>query len=97
MKIIDMHEIEARHKGYWFSPETMRFWRTRLPQTGVELADGTSLFVSSERDFHGKLRLYTVRRQRVDGSIETVGEFQAYETRAQAQRAMKRFVNDLNV
>lgn len=90
LKTVCMSDIEARHSGRWFAPDTKRFWGTRLPQTGVELEDGTRLFVSSELNFNRTERLYTVRRQDLEGNIETVGEFQGYRTREQANRAMRR-------
>lgn len=93
---INMSDIEAKHTGNWFDPDTKRFWGTRLPQTGIELEDGTRMFVSSEWNFHKTERFFTIRRQHLDGSIETVGEFQGYWTRPQATRMMKRIAKELH-
>ena len=39
-------------------------------------------------------RRYTVRRANPDGSVDTVGEFQAHATRAAAIRAIQGLMND---
>ena len=66
---------------YWFEPGTMRFFRSRVSETVYP----GGYFVTSEQGPNG-VRRYSVR-QCVDGSISTVGEFQAYQTAAQAHRA----------
>ena len=72
---------------HWFDPDTMRFFRTRLPRHGYRGPGGT-YFVSSEQ---GPLmpREYTVRRLVGLGRIETVGEFCGYKARATATEAAK--------
>lgn len=74
--------------GYWFSPNTMRLFRARLPRVAYETNAGV-LFITSEENRSGERR-YTVRRQLPNGDIITVGEFQGYPTRAAALAEVKR-------
>ena len=90
----DEVEREADNVGsHWFEPATLGFFRGRV---GYEVYGGR-YFVSSEqggRDIWGGQRRYTVREVRYNDegrfSINTVGEFGEYDTRAQAHGAAKR-------
>ena len=89
-------EVKARNREagqYCFSPSTMRFFRSKVARWTTTAADGRVYFVSSEQ-FVGSSgvaspRRYTVRVQKHDGSIDTVGEFQGYETLSDAKRAAR--------
>jgi hypothetical protein len=83
---------------HWFKPDTMRFFGCRVGSAVY----GGRYFITSEQDtyvsstgspgaWYGR-RLYTVRMANHDGSIETIGEFGAYETRAQALGAIRRIL-----
>jgi hypothetical protein len=77
---------ENQRAGYhFFSPDTMRFFGSRVLPTVY----GGRYFITVEDDFSGTKRLYTIREAQADGSVDTVGEFQAYETRAQAVKAVQ--------
>ena len=78
---------EAGH--HWFEPATMRFFRSRV--SGPVIAN---MFVSSEDDRLGGGRLYTIRRANPDGSIDTVGDFQQYGSKAAALRAIRRIAKE---
>jgi len=80
---VSMATIKRRTTGHWFDPGTMRFFSSRVGQTGWEGPGGT-YFVSSEQFDSTSPRLYTVRRQKSGGDIDTVGEFQGYTSRAAA-------------
>mgnify|MGYP003526637488 CR=1 FL=1 len=89
--LISMQDIQRKHTGHWFSRDTMRFFLSRVGEYGYQ-GPGGVYFVSSERfSRDGSPRLYTVRRQDPDGSIETVGEFQGYKSRSGAHAAAKRY------
>ncbi len=79
-------EIEALNEsngGYWFSPDTRRFFASRYGETVY----GGYWFVSSEKAcFDDPTRVYTVRRSDAYGSIST-GDH--YPTRARAVAAAK--------
>ena len=74
---------------YWFSPDTMRFFRSRVSDQ-VYQGPGGIYFVSSERGPEMP-RMYTVRRFRPDtGGVETAEEFQGYAKATQARRVAAR-------
>lgn len=89
----DMSEvIRANEKrgDNWFDVDTKRFFRSRIGRTLY----GGRYFVTSEQ-FVAPMagddgpRRYSIREVMPDGAINTVGEFQAYTTRADAIRAIK--------
>lgn len=77
-----------RPEGHWFDAGTKRFFGCRLPKAAFETNAGL-LFISSELDFNRERRYYNVRRQKLNGDIETIGEFNAYRTRAEAMNAVR--------
>lgn len=87
-----VREANRDHGHYWFEPATLRFFRSR---PGRRLYGGR-YFISSEQfvgsNGYRAPRRYTVREVSADGSIDTVGAFQAYETRAQAVAAIRRLL-----
>lgn len=70
----------------WFSPETMRFFDTRVGHSVY----GGRYFVTSEKGPDG-VRKWSIR-ECVDGVIDTVGEFQAYESHEQAVAEIQRLL-----
>ena len=85
----DADDLRAYVKSYgnhFFDPSTMRFFNSRL----CGGCDSLGFFVTSERFDAATPRLYTVRRLRIGGEVDTVGEFQAYATLRQARAAIRR-------
>lgn len=72
----------------WFRPDTLRFFRTRLPRVAYETNAGV-LFIISGVNPSGDRR-YTICRQLFDGSITIVGESHSFPTRAAALAEIKR-------
>jgi hypothetical protein len=72
---------------FYFSPDTMAFFNSRVE--GPEVFGGR-YFVTSEQYEIDHPRLYTVREASENGRIDTVGDFQAYETLEEAQDAARR-------
>lgn len=86
-----MAELKAANRAadlHWFDPATLRFFRSRVGEI-----IGSGYFVSSEQGPDG-VRRYTVRRGMADGSVDTVGEFQAHATRARALAAIRCLLED---
>jgi hypothetical protein len=81
---------EAKRAGsHFFDTDTMRFFGSRVLPTVY----GGRYFITSEQDHYGNgAKAYTIRIALADGHIDTVGDFQAYATRAQAVSAVKRLV-----
>lgn len=91
---IPMSNIRSQAKGHWFDRDTMRFFRSRIPEYAVE-GPGGIYFHSSERGPSG-VRRYSVRRaipapghtpHAVRYSIETVGDFQGFGSSRAASKA----------
>lgn len=85
--IEDLKQLNRKNGGCWFEPSTMRFFGTRICG-GIQFG---RFFISSEQPPHGQ-RKYSVRSFDEAGDIDTVGEFCAYDTQAQAQAALREAV-----
>ncbi len=87
--VTEMRQANEHAGYYWFSPDTMRCFKSRILAGILTVPDG-SLFVTSESGPSG-IRRYSVawigstgvRR----GYVERVGEFQAYATAVAARKA----------
>ena len=98
--LVDMDDARERTSvlggsRYWFEPDTIRFFGSRIAEYGYLSADAArTYFVSSERDSHGAWdgqRRYSVRVQdRATGEIDTVGEFGQYGSRSGADHRAQR-------
>jgi hypothetical protein len=85
-----MADVRQANKdaGYhWFDSSTLGFFGSVIGRTLY----GGRYFISSEQGPNG-IRAYTVREVEADGGIETVGDFQQYETAAQARAAIKQLL-----
>jgi hypothetical protein len=83
----NMDEVKAANQAdgqHWFDGPTMAFFRCRIESQLI----GGRWFISSEQSAEDAPRLYTVRAVASDGTVSTVGEFQAYETLADALMAL---------
>jgi hypothetical protein len=87
-EIIEALEAHERRGGYFFTPEIVRFFSSRIYRryhpSGVIAG---RYFITSEKWNAFAPRLYTVRRAEDDGAITTVGEFAAHRTPKQAVKA----------
>ena len=85
-KFNSMNDIEWTNQAighHYFSTDTMRFFSSKI----YPCVYRGRFFVTSEKDkFSGKPREYSVRMAESNGSIETIGEFQAFSSKAQAER-----------
>lgn len=93
-----MEDVRAANESighHWFEPSTLRFFRSRIGQTLY----GGRYFVTSEQFVPRATgcsgpRRYTIRAAKPSGAIETVGEFQQYETSEQARRVIKQLLGE---
>lgn len=75
--------------SYWFSPDTMRTFGTKVERT-VYQGPGGIFFITSEDDFRRERRLWTVRKFNPENSdIDTAGVFQGYTSHEDAQEAAR--------
>lgn len=72
----DVKRANREAGNYFFEPQTMSFFASAIE---TELMEGR-YFITPEKDFTGRKRLYTVREVLEDGSIKTVGDFQGFPT-----------------
>lgn len=85
-------EIRARNAAighHFFEPSAMRFFRSRC-SGAVYPGTRSTWFVTSEQFDSDSPRLYSVRVQQIDGTIDTVGEFQQYATSREARAVAAR-------
>ncbi len=84
---IDQIKDANKAAGYhFFSPDSLRFFGSRVLPTVY----AGNVFITSEyTNWDRSDRAYTVRRLESDGTIETVGEFLGYATRAEAVKVAR--------
>lgn len=70
--------------SHWFDADTMRFFRTRVGQF-FPTPGGAYFVTSEEAPSDARPRRWSVRYIGDDGTITTVGDFQAYGTPRQAK------------
>ena len=80
---------EANHINgfFFFEPGAMRFFDSQIHT--IEPIHGC-LFITSEQFNYDSPRLYTIRKANQDGSIESVSEFQEFETIEEANAAAEK-------
>lgn len=73
----------ASADSHWFEKSALIYFSSRI-SSHVYSVPGGALFVSSEqfKSFDGKdgLRLFSIRSCSFEGSVDTVGDFQQYES-----------------
>jgi hypothetical protein len=77
----------TRDGGYWFSDGAMAFFNSIVYP---DIYHGRYFITSESYDGSDAARAYSIRRANDDGTIDTVGEFQDYETREDAILAVGR-------
>jgi len=86
LTIADVKRINAEKGQYYFTSDTMRFFKSRIES---ELYNN-KYFITSEQSPEME-RKYSIRKFDKDtGSISTVGEFQAYNSKQSAKEALKK-------
>lgn len=87
LTINDVMRKNREEGQHWFSPATMSFFKSRVETSGDLIKN--KYFVTSEKaPSPGSKRLYSIRKfDKETGDVNTVGEFQEYSTKAQAENA----------
>jgi len=90
--------IEGR-KGYWFTPDTLAFFDSKLSSYGYLCPHKAYVyFVSSEKrpEGPGELeptkRLYTIRKMSTTGTIYNLGESMRYKSEKSAFNALTKLL-----
>jgi hypothetical protein len=88
----NIEQIKKLNKAighHWFSPETMSFFSCEVLPT---IYAGKYFITSEEDTFANYARKFTVRIAKANGDIDTVGDFQAYETAEEAIEAVQELI-----
>lgn len=89
MTLAEAKAIYITGSGHFFDRETLKYWGTRV-ESGLYK---NRCFVTSDLDFDGSRRAFTVRRFSPDFlHVETVGEFQEYALKGTAREAAKEVI-----
>jgi hypothetical protein len=89
MTLSEAKAIYGTGSGHFFDRDTMKYWGSRIESALYK----NRCFVTSELNFDGSRRAYTVRRFSPDFlHVETVGEFQEHATKYGAREAAKEVV-----
>lgn len=76
--IAAMEKANKKAGRYFFSPDTMAFFNSKVHGDLFPVRAGT-FFITSERGPHQRERSYTVRFIDADGDVDSVSEFQEFD------------------
>ena len=83
MNIQQIKKLNRENGYHFFSKDAMRFFNSRISSY---TRDG--YFITSEKQDHDSRRKYTLRYINPNGSIDTIGKFQQYDTLKEAKEAL---------
>lgn len=91
IETVSMAWIKAQARGHFFDDRTTKFFNSTYSNTGKRNGDWVYFWTGDRCGWAGdKVRAYTVRRLNlVTGQVETVGEFQQYQTSHEAAKAVR--------
>lgn len=82
-EIYSVDDIKRRHKKHFFSPDTMRFFKSRLIQDVFPTNKKSVYFVTSEKAcFNDETRVFNVRRYDIEQDMFDTME--TFDTRTRA-------------
>lgn len=91
MTIVKAISEYSRGNGKFFCNETLKYWDSKILYQSYN--DVNRCFITSEPDFEGNDRRFTIRQFSDDyRSVRTVGEFRQYATYKEAEKALKEVV-----
>lgn len=94
--VVPIDTLIRKHSGHWFDQDSKRFFNSKWDSHALQNEGSIfAYFISSERH-DDDARKYTIRRfNMVNGEVSSpypsipIFEFQAFKTKAQAERAMR--------
>jgi len=87
-----MKEYKRRKpRGYWFSPDTMIFFDSKIDENNFFEKDKDIFFISSEKNKHSS-RLWSIRKMDKNGIIDTINSFRQYSSIDEAEIAFKKLI-----
>lgn len=88
--IYDVKKLAEKRHSHFFDDDTMRFFKSRIYDEAYKFKDKI-YFITSEKG-PSNIRKWSTRYITQDGNIETLGQFQAYESLNDARRAIRDFI-----
>lgn len=92
MEVISIEEVKRvnrEHGKFYFSVGTMRFFKSRVSKQAYKVGN-KAYFITSERGPH-MARKWSIRvADLTTGKIDTVGEFQEFNTNREAKKELER-------
>src|SRR5437773_1145642 len=84
---------------YFFDPETMRFFNSRVyadlyVRKDEEQGEDVTYFITSERNGDESPRTYTVRAAHDNGTVSTASDFSEYATLNAARKAARMYAGE---
>ena len=91
-QIESIENVKRKHKGHFFSPDAMRFFKSKVYEIAV-LHENKWLFGTSEKG-PDNVRRYTLRTIDENGTIDTITmtEFGQFKTKAQLDRYVSKLI-----
>jgi hypothetical protein len=102
----EIRKRSERKGGHFFDPDNMKHFSSRISElmwSKGELKNYESepiYFITSEQDRNsrythkGSMRAFTIRMVDVNGNINTIGEFQGYDTLNDARHEIMNLINN---
>jgi len=85
-----------KEKGFhWFDKDSMNFFKSRFPKTGLTDGKGNAYFISSESlgFAPSEGRGYSIRKMEMNtGKMDTIGGFNVFSSRSSAMSAMNKLI-----
>lgn len=95
MKLSEVEMINKEKGLHFFDKDTIKFFNSKIETKGNLIGD--KYFITSEKN-EDNPRLFSVREfNKETGDTDTIGEFQEFKTRRQAENFAKCMVNKNNV
>jgi hypothetical protein len=88
--VAEIRAANAKIGHHWFEKATLKFFNSKIGNTVY----GGRYFITSERRELTMPERFTIREALPDGSIITVGEFQAYRTKEAARHEIRAILNE---
>ena len=89
LQTVKREYLKRKPRGYWFTPETMNFFNSKIDENNLFMKKNEYYFITSEkRDFDTE-RFWSIRKLLSSGCIETIGDFCMYKSVGDAEKAFK--------
>ena len=86
--IAEIREANQAHGYYWFSHGAMRSFKTRIESAVYS----GKYFITSEDNYNGTKRLYSIRQASANGYVGTVEDFNKFHTLEDAREQVRAIV-----